>query len=215
MAIQVNNLLTRAAIQLLDPQNVRWTRNELLAWINDAQRVIARFNPESVVTTQDSHPLVDGGRQVMPDGSIELIDIESVTVDGTVYTAREVDKSLLDESFPQWQNDVVEIDEDTSFNFMYDERNPKEFYVYPPLTDANATARVVFAKTPSNVGATDNIELDDIYGDIILDYVLYRCFMKEEEETAIDQTKAFGYLTTFGQALGQKFTLDQAVRREI
>ena len=59
------NLLDRIRDTLQDTTSVRWTEAELLRYINDAQREIVNFRPESSATTTNVQ-LVTGTKQTLP-----------------------------------------------------------------------------------------------------------------------------------------------------
>jgi len=45
--IVASTIIDKAAIQLLDTGNVRWTRAELFSWLNDGQRQITLMSPQT------------------------------------------------------------------------------------------------------------------------------------------------------------------------
>ncbi len=102
---------------------------------------------------------------------------------------------------------------------MYDPRQPKEFFVYPPATTA-AELEVIYADavvshtlsesaldpTGSN---TDVILLDDIYQSSITDWVLYRAYSKDAEYGS-NEARAVASYNAFNAALGTKNQVDAA-----
>ena len=103
---------------------------------------------------------------------------------------------------------------------MYDPRQPKEFFVYPPATTA-AEIEIIYADAvtghdlsesaldPTGSNATV-ILLDDIYKSPITDWVLYRAYSKDAEYGANEQ-RAVGAYNAFNTALGAKTQVDAAV----
>ena len=45
--ITAKSIIDKASVQLLDTGNIRWTRTELLGWVNDAQRQITVMSPNA------------------------------------------------------------------------------------------------------------------------------------------------------------------------
>jgi hypothetical protein len=102
---------------------------------------------------------------------------------------------------------------------MFDPRDPKVFYVYPPLL-TTASLDIVFAAYPANIiepgeGASHddvggNISLPDIYGNILNDYVLYRAYTKDSEYAGNGQ-RAQNHYAAFANALGIEIKATVAV----
>lgn len=93
--ILAKDVLYRVSSQLLDaPDTTRqfshWTEKELVAWLNDAQRVIAKYLPESC-SRVDSIKLVAGQRQ-----SIETIGSTSIINGDGTSSATTRGKKLID-----------------------------------------------------------------------------------------------------------------------
>ena len=75
------NLLSRIKDTLQDTTSVRWPEAELLRYINDAQREIVNFRPDSSATTANVQ-LVTGTKQTLPSGGLRLIKLTR-NMDGT------------------------------------------------------------------------------------------------------------------------------------
>ena len=69
-----NNLLSRIKDTLQDTTSVRWPEAELLRYINDAQREIVNFRPESSAKTANVQ-LVTGTKQALPTDGLRLIKV--------------------------------------------------------------------------------------------------------------------------------------------
>ena len=65
MALTGTNLLSRIRDILQDTTSVRWPEAEILRYINDAQREIVNYRPESSAKT-DNVQLVAGTKQTLP-----------------------------------------------------------------------------------------------------------------------------------------------------
>jgi hypothetical protein len=213
MAIQVQDIIQRASITLLDEQNVRWSRNELLSWLNDGQRVIARFSPDAYIKRVSNHYIATGTLQALPADCNQLLNITSFVYKGRRRSARKVNRRVLDAMDPVWTTRTEVLDgEDFEYatNYVYDKRYPKFFYIYPGVPTGGGTfqADILYSSSPGNVAITSTILVNDMYADALLDYILYRSYLKEEEEVAIDSSKAVFYFKAFNQASGQKIQAD-------
>lgn len=202
-----SEIIDRARIVLNDTDGVRWLNAELFKWINDGQRVIALVRPDSVVSNI-SLTLVAGTKQSLPTEALRLMDVvRNLSVSGAGgRSIRHVDRDVLDTVNPDWH---TETQTGTIKNYVYDNRDPKTFYVYPPA-QANTKVEVLYSKNPTDVAATtDALSVADIYADPLLNYVLYRAYSKDAEFAQNGQLSA-GYLGTFNAMLGIKTSKDAA-----
>jgi len=87
-------------------------------------------------------------------------------------------------------------------HYVFDEDDPRKYYVYPGVS-GNAYVEIVFSRTPTDLANTSaTIYIDDIYGNAIVDYVLYRAYMKDAEFAANSQ-RAGQHYQLFTASLGQ------------
>lgn len=75
------------------------------------------------------------------------------------------------------------------------------------LSGVNGTGYTAYV---SGGVASQTITLDDVYANALLDYVLYRAYLKDAEYTANSERVNFFY-KSFMQALGLKYQVDQSV----
>jgi hypothetical protein len=201
-------LIERASTILQDPDNTRWPENELLNWLNDGQREVALFKPDAYPKV-DTVALDEGTRQSIPDGGSQLLDVLRNQGGGVVTL---VSRSVMDEHRPDWH----QVDSSAEVkHFMFDERNPKTFWVYPP-NDGTGSVEVLYSAAPEDVAVEDTILIDDTYANALVDYILYRAYMKDADYAANDQRAANQYnrfLSSLG-AMDQRETADNPhVRR--
>ena len=212
-----SDITSRARLLLNDIDATRWVDSELFKWINDSQKLVAMMRPDASVATFVM-TLIAGTRQSIPSGGFRLLDIvrnvttvtgstpanQVVTVPGR--SVRIVDREVLDTQDPYWHTATgsAEIK-----HFIYDNRSPTLFYVYPPAT-TSAKLEVVYSVAPTDVAAAgDTLSISDIYQDVILNYVLYRAYSKDAEY-ASNAALAGGYLNVVNQMLGIKTQKDVA-----
>jgi len=197
--ITAQGIIDKVRIILQDPDAVRWDDDELLGWLNDAQREIVLLKPDASSIAEDL-PLTDVGqtRFKINDSGISLIDVvrNSTTPKRAI---RQINREILDAQKPEWHTS----NESSSIQyFMFDDRNPRSFLVYPP-SDGTAEVEVVYSKSPNTITITEVIDLDDIYANVIADYILYRAYSKDAEYAANGQ-RAMAAYTSFAQSLGLK-----------
>ena len=203
------NLITRVQDTLQDSTAVRWSEAELLRYINDAQREIVNFRPESSADHANVQ-LATGTEQTIPDVGLRLIKVvrNMSTTGGSATGARAirlVDINILNAQEPDWHDPTVTGDATHGTivkHYVFDEDDPRKYYVYPGVS-GNAYVEIVFSRTPTDLANTSaTIYIDDIYGNAIVDYVLYRAYMKDAEFAANSQ-RAGQHYQLFTASLGQ------------
>ena len=180
MAVAVNSIISKVGIILQDEDTVRWTATELLGWLNEAQIEVVREKPEAYVTNA-AVLLSAGTKQSLPSCGITLIDItRNMGTNGTTAgdSIRIIDKRLMDAMVPNWHNTLRA--KAVVSHCMFDERDPKHYYVEPP-SDGTNYIEIIYSVVPSAASAGGNITLDDIYEPIIMNYMIYRAFDKDSD----------------------------------
>jgi hypothetical protein len=206
MSIAAQSIVRRVVETLQDNTSVRWPVNELVRYLNDGQREIVLYRPDAMVTNA-AISLVAGSKQVLPTNGTKLIEIVRNTA-GTKRSVRLVNREILDSQAPNWHNITGSTE---ILHFMYDPRDPKIFYVYPPAAASGASLDAVYAALPTDVtepadgalytAVTGNISVPDIYGNVIQDYVLYRAYSKDSEYAG-NAARAQAHYGAFANALG-------------
>jgi hypothetical protein len=177
MTIAAQSIIRRVVETMQDNTSIRWPVAELVRYLNDGQREVVLYRPDSMVTNA-TVALVTGAKQGLPTNGSKLIDVVRNT-GGTKRSVRMTSRAILDTQSPNWYNltGVTEV-----LHYMYDPRDPRVFYVYPP---AAASAYPTDITEPSDgstyTAVTGNISLPDIYGNVLADYVLYRAYTKDSE----------------------------------
>lgn len=206
MPITAQSIVRRVVETLQDNTSVRWPVNELVRYLNDGQREIVLYRPDAMVTNA-AVALAAGSKQSLPANGTKLIEVVRNTAGGR-RSVRLVNREILDSQSPGWHNitGATEI-----LHFMYDPRDPKIFYVYPPAAASGASLDVVYAAMPTDItepadgalytAVTGNISVPDIYGNVIQDYVLYRAYSKDSEYAG-NAARAQAHYGAFANALG-------------
>ena len=209
MALTGTNLLSRIEDILQDTTSVRWPEAELLRYINDAQREIVNYRPESSAKTANVQ-LVTGTKQTLPTEGLRLIKVTRNMSDASggatgKRAIRIVNVDILNTQEPDWNDPTVSGDAAHGTvvkHYIFDEDDPRNFYVYPGVS-GNAYVEVVYSASPTDLANTSaTISVDDIYANAIIDYVLYRSYMKDAEYAGNAQ-RAQNHYQLFTASIGQ------------
>lgn len=206
----VREALAVVSDQLQDtsPQFERYTQDSLVAALNDAQRVLAKYLPSSC-SRVDAIKLSPGTRQsirqiadtdILPgDGSTPAVargmrlisaPIRNMGANGATpgRAIRLVERIVLDQSDPTWHTSTARVVTQAT----YDPQTPKVFYVCPgvPATP-DVWIEVPWVVEPAEIspagtytvggGSATKLSVDDTFFDDIVNYVIARAYMKDAE----------------------------------
>lgn len=196
MPITAAQLIDKAAVTLQDINNIRWTRSEMLGYVNDAQNALVLALPQATSTTA-LVTTVTGARQSIPtDGWILLKATRNMGTNGTTpgRSLVEVTHDQLAQNNPTWISDAGTASANVYYYLPSDRRN---FWIYPPANSAGNCIEVIYSKTPTTL-VSENTTLDvaDNYEPMLLNYVLYRAATKEADY-APGMDVGSAYLNTF------------------
>ena len=223
MSITVNDLLSRAQTIVQDTTGVFWPFNELLGWFNDARRAVLLANP-AAGASNEVFRLSPGSYQQLPSDAMTVLRLyrnvqtSSGAFGGSVLrklpaterqpglAVRIVDRHVMDSQLPNWHTmtQATEV-----VHYMVDESDPTTFYVYPP-NDGSGFVEGAFCRVPDEVTEavlTQNpdigIGLPDVFGNAILDYMLFRAYQKNSNYSASGQRSSDHY-ALFAGAVGAR-----------
>jgi hypothetical protein len=216
--VKVVDLIVRAKTLLQDEDSVRWTVAELQYWLNDAYKETIGLRPDANTQTAE-YTCVAGPRQVLTGSfpnAIRLVEVvRNLATTSNKYSVRLTDRRSLDTQRRSWYSDTPSASVEM---YMFDPRTPKEFLVYPPATTA-ARLEVIYSVLPAehtlsdaqllNPATAETIRIDDIFATALFDYMLYRAYSKDSEQTAMMQ-RAVAHYQAFQNALGIKQQVDAA-----
>ncbi len=215
MTIAAQSIVRRCVETLQDNTSIRWPINELVRYLNDGQREIVLHRPDAMVTNATAS-LVAGSRQAIPTNGAKLIEVIRNS-SGARKAIRLVNREILDSQTSGWHNlsGVTEI-----LHFMYDPRDPRVFYVYPPAS-VGAAVDLVYAAYPTDISepadgslytaVAGNLSVPDIYGNVVQDYILYRAYTKDSEYAG-NAARAQAHYAAFANALGIEIKATVAVQ---
>jgi hypothetical protein len=211
-AITAINLV---AVELGDPFFGRWSKLNLLSYLNDGQRAVVLVRPDANAITA-SVQLVAGTKQALPAGGLRLLDVvRNMGADGATpgapvhFIDGQAQKDFAADWHTQAQAGVID-------DVAYDpDRNPTVYYTVPP---AKASApqtwvEIVYSKTPTDVTDPDNgdITLSDVYGTPIIEWMFYRAYAVNVG-SAGSQQRSQQHLATFSALMGLKIKLEQFLK---
>jgi hypothetical protein len=184
---------------------VRWKVYELVRYMNAGLLWIAEARPDAMSTYNHNFALSVGTRQTLPAGGYKLFEVLGNAAGGAV---RLVDRKMLDAVLPAWRSGAGST---TIKNYVYDEREPETFEVYPPAA-IGAALRIRFAQhatpitvpSPSAVPSdvSGNVPLDDQNITALREYVLFRCKAKDADFAPGVVDAAQTHLSLAVQSLG-------------
>lgn len=233
MTITAQSIIQRATDILQDQTSVRWPVNELIRWLNDAQRAIVKVRPDAMNTTTtmtlsagsrqdlDSTTANAAGNAALSPLPAKLIEItRNMATTSTKGAVRLVPRQILDAQTPGWHNLTGSVN---ILHYMFDPRDPKTFYVYPPAT-ALAQLEVMYAAYPTDIATvadgslfgavTGNVSLPDIYGDDLLNYVMAKAYLKDSEYAG-NAERAMTYMGMLKESLGAEIAATVAVQPQL
>lgn len=198
-AINVADILYRAGLLLQDEEHIRWTETELIEWINEAAGALVRLYPPAN-TRPVIVSLMAGTQQKLTSSVLQLIDVvRNVAMDDTTIgrAIRLTERHLLDSADPDWH---AMAPVGTVRHYIYDDRAPSVFYVYPPAI-GGTKIEMTLALLPDAVeGPDDQLDIGMEYVDSILNYVVYRCWSKDSEYANASMATAYyqAYMASMG-----------------
>lgn len=178
MALTAQNIMDAIEAELQDESNGRWSEPFHLESVNQAQRLIACLKPDSYVKNE-SVSLLAGAKQALPSGALGLGEVvRNMGADGSTpgNVVRKVDKRVLDDFNPDWTSE----DRTTSIkHFAYDERDPKNWYCYPPA-DGTTQVEIIYPAIPDDIAKADEIAVDDSYQTALIAWGLCRAYRQQK-----------------------------------
>lgn len=177
----IKDVLFRVSTQLQDvsPQFKSWTERELVDWLNDAQKAIAKYMPFAcarvdaiklkpgtkqsieIIASTDIKP-GDGSAAAQVFGNFLNDVIRNMGADGLTpgRAVQVVARDMLDASNPDWHSAPAKAKIE---NYTFDIRTPKVFYVSPPVGATPVWAEVSFIADPAVIPNTGTAEAP-LYG---------------------------------------------------
>ena len=228
--IYASTLFTEVDAILLDTSKVRWTDAEKLRYLNAGQRQAVILKPD-VYTLSTVYKLVAGTKQSVPDGTSSFQTPAAVTIPECIQFLRlirnmgttglvagaaitPVGMDFLDSYNPNWHADTASA---TVKNYVFNEEDPGHFYVTPPQPSASqGYVEALLSAVPADVVAAAGpsydvaITISDVYRDILVNYILFRCYAKDAAMSPYNAARAVEFWNLFVTGLERK----DLIRRE-
>lgn len=202
-SVLVSSIVEKAGHLLLDDAHVRWGVPEIIRWVNEAMGAIVHLRPDAFSRT-GCMTLVAGTYQSLPNGSTAFLDATRNLGEDGITPGRAIritDRKSLDDANPDWhslaKSGVIR-------HYMFDPRTPRAFYVYPPALD-ETKIEVKHVVLPAAVDdETDTLPIGLEFIGPVVNYVCYRCNLKDSEFANAEVAKLF--YQAFEASLGLKPT---------
>ncbi|CAL9955476.1 structural protein [Vibrio phage K250 g1] len=198
-------IMERVNDQLMDDGFTRWPKDELINYFNTAQRAVVISRPDASVVELEDFDCVAGTKQTLPEDGLRLVDVRSMTT-GAI---RSRTRSEMSDLYPDW---LATTGSSYAEGLIYDEREPKRFFLFPGVAVGTKVELVYSATPPLRVEAdidAGDTDLDNIYTPPVIEYMLYMAHSKDFEYSEIQ--KAQMHLAMFNNILGIKSQSDAAM----
>jgi hypothetical protein len=192
VATLASEIIDRVQEKLNDLGNIRWTLPEVIRSINDGQKMILEADPTLFETTA-SVAVQQGSRQTVPTDCYMLLDVIQQDISGVfVATPRKITKGIMDRQVPGWIGAAIEL---KVYHWIQNETELDYFYIHPPLTPANQTLRIRYAKYPTAVTAgTSTLSIPDELINALYYFCMMRALEKDEKFAGSAQAARYGQM---------------------
>ncbi|KYN88900.1 hypothetical protein ATY37_14940 [Vibrio cidicii] len=197
MPITVKNLIDRISRDLIDLRNVRWSRPELIDFMNDAIAAIVIRRPDlsratAVVATSSN-------TVALPADAYQILAVNHI--DNVAATFVSINK--LNQLYPDWRTT-----EGAPVCWTRNELDETTLFLYP-APQAEVNVEVVYSRSLKVTDESAAFPLSEVYEGVVADFVMYRAYNKDSLNPAEGQ-KAQLHLQAFATALGDKTATDNA-----
>lgn len=193
--ISVTEVLQQAATALTDTRHVRWSKPEIIDYLNDGLSAVLIRKPNAFMArttlTVSSNPVE------LPDNAYALMSVEKIGDVRGQFTPIET----LDRFYPDWR---VKEGVPQAWTKATDELT--QFWLYP-VPSKPVDVDVQYSQIIKVDGEEGFIPIQTVYQSILLDYILYRAFSKDAEN-ASEAQKSGAHYQLFNAALADKNTTD-------
>ncbi len=223
--VYASEIFTEVDGVVLDDNKVRWPDDEKIRYLNAGQRQAVVFKPD-VYVKNEVYKLVAGTKQSIPDGSASFLNPSGTTINEGIQLIRlvrnmgttglvagaaitPVGMDILDAYNPDWHSDTASA---TVKNYVFNDDDPTRFYVTPPQPSSDqGYIEAIFSAVPADLEAITGpnpydvvITLSDIYRDVLINYILHRCYAKDAALSPYNAQKATDYWNLFVLGLDRK-----------
>jgi hypothetical protein len=210
MTFLASTVISAASTALQDAGFIRWTKPELIGYLNDGRRALITVRPDVAPFMDSGVVPAAGARQSLPADAVALIDIIGNT-NGKQRNITKVDIELVSSINRDWQSSSKSA---TARHFMYDLRDPFVYYLFPPSNGAGAID-MIYSKFPVDVAAdTEELLIPIMWKNALTSYVLGRAYAKDME-AASNAAASAAYMASFTAELGGQSQSAQTVSPKV
>lgn len=200
----VGTIVARAARILNDTSYVRWSKADLVDYLNEALCEMHGLRPDAFARSVDL-PLRAGSLQSLPPGYSALVEIVSNLatvgtdiVEGTAVSEADARYAALARKKPCLASSICAADpsQATISSFSRDAIDPTQFTVYPPVpVGAGISVRATVIVRPLPFVATDwdaCTGIECLFDAQLVNWIVYRAFSTDSEsQTATNTSDKF------------------------
>ncbi len=196
-------VLSRVRDDLHDEEGLRFTAENLLAWLSDAQRAIVLLRPDAGAVTEIVTLQAGATQQRLPENGVRFL--------GVLRNIKADDKSgravmlttleALNAGAPLWHIGG-ELSQEV-FEYAPDENTPTIFWVSPPPAE-NVQVEIKYAVEPKEVaGEGEELAVFGTFAEPLREYMLYRAYARNDMQYDF-QGRANMHLQRFYTAIGDE-----------
>ena len=160
------------ATQLNDAEKITWSEELLMSALNQALAILTLVRPDATSKVFEMS-CTQGTRQNIPDDGLRLLKVvRNIGENGEIGRAvRLVNISNLDSVAPDWHARPAK---ENAKEYMFDERSPKWFYVYPPVVEGTKLEIEYSAQPTEITDLSQELPVDIVYMQPLQEFILYK-----------------------------------------
>jgi hypothetical protein len=194
-AMTPNDIKDRVKRLFGDESGAQVTDNDILMWINDAQREAAMQLEGMLRTTSTVNSVANSGSYVMPTGALTLLDISyKGASDGSYHKLRYLSPNEMDEYVDGWDGtEFGAADPQVYSRGQESNAFGSSFIVHPrPATSITAAFKVEYIRYPNPVASyAGTIDLPEYLHLYVLEYCLMKAYEMDEDWEAADKKASY------------------------
>lgn len=208
-SLLARDVVLKAQRLLNDVHGTQWEFDELVDWLNEGQRQICILRPDASSSHIEVN-LVPGTKQLTDSATLRVLDVVRNVGDRAItFTERQI----MDDFNSSWH---LSTPSPIVKHWMYDDRAPTVFYVFPPQPASPGAIEMVVSVSPPDCTLADingesvdsTIQISDVYESPLINFIVYRSYSKDATYT-VRGGKADAAWDKFLQALGFQLSTDK------
>ncbi len=195
-------ILSRVWDDLHDEEGIRFTTENLLAWLSDAQRAIVLLRPDAGAVTKVVTLLAGATQQMLPANGVRFLGVlRNIKADGKSGRAVMLTTlEALNAGAPLWHVGGLSPE---VFEYAPDENTPTIFWVSPPPAE-NVQVEIKYAVEPPEITRVgDELAVFGTFAEPLREYMLYRAYARNDAQFDY-QARANFHLQRFYTAIGDE-----------